>query len=142
MPITVNKVDVWVAEIPDEAGALDELLGALAEAGANLECVIGRRRHDRPNRGQVFITPVKGAKAQKAARASGLAPAKGMVTLRVETPQKAGIGHKIMQAVADAGVNVRGISAASIGTKAVAYIGFDSSRDADKAMKVIKAAGK
>ena len=141
MPFDVSKVDVWAAEIPDQAGALDRLLAALADAGANLECVIGRREKAKPGTGQVFISPVKGKKAQDTARAVGLAPA-DMVTLRVEGSNKPGTGHALMAAIAAAGVNVRGISAVSLGTKSVAYIGLDSKDDADKAIKAIRAAGK
>jgi hypothetical protein len=135
-------VEVWAAEIPDHSGALDHILSALSAAGANLECVIGRRNADKPGTGHVYVTPVKGKKAQNAARSVGLNPSENITTLRVETPNKTGEGHHVMQAIARAGVNVRGISAVSIGTKSVAYIGFDSRQDADKALKAIKNAGK
>jgi hypothetical protein len=45
-----------------------------------------------------------------------------------------------MAAIAGAGVNVRGISALTIGNKAVAYIGLDSKADADKAVKALRKA--
>jgi hypothetical protein len=40
--------------------------------------------------------------------------------------------------MADAGINVRGVSAAVIGNKFVAYIGLDSDQDADRAAKALK----
>ena len=43
MSLTITKVDVWAAEIDDTPGGLAKLLGALAGAGADLECVIARR---------------------------------------------------------------------------------------------------
>jgi hypothetical protein len=42
------------------------------------------------------------------------------------------------RAMADAGVNVRGVSAAVVGNKFVAYIGLDSEADADRAMRALK----
>jgi len=141
MAVTVTKVDVWAADIEDKSGSLAAVLEALAGAGANIECIIARRRHDRSGAGQVFITPIKGAKVQKAAKSVGLAPASDMATLRIETPNKAGEGQKVMAAIAGAGVNVRGISALTIGNKAVAYIGLDSKADADKAVKALRKVG-
>ncbi len=43
------------------------------------------------------------------------------------------------RAIADQRVNVRGFSAAVIGNKFVAYLGFDSSEDADRAARAFKA---
>jgi hypothetical protein len=142
MAIEVTRVEVWSAEMPDQAGALDRILGALADAGANLECVIGRRNPENPGSGHVYVTPIKGRKVQNAARAAGLKPAENIATLRVETPNKTGQGHLVMRAIAQAGLNVRGVSAVSIGTKSIAYIGLDSREDADRAIKALKAAGK
>jgi len=142
MAIRVSKVDVWSGTMPDQPGALDAILASLAKAGANLECVIGRRQPHQPGQGHVYLTAVKGKKAQKAAEAAGLHRADNLGTLRVETPNKPGAGHAVLEAIAGAGVNVRGISAIALGAKAVAYIGFDSPEDAARAAAAIKAAGK
>jgi len=40
MSLTVTKVDVWAAQIEDKPGGLAKLLGTLAGAGANLECLL------------------------------------------------------------------------------------------------------
>jgi hypothetical protein len=141
MAIKVTKVDVWMGEMEDRAGALDRILGVLADAGVNLECVIARRMGEKPGWGHVYLTPVTGKKAQAAAAAAGLMPARKVATLRVETPNKAGTGHAVMGAIAAAGVNVRGISGVSLGTTSVAYIGFDSAEDASKAAAAIKKVG-
>jgi len=142
MPVSVSKVDIWTAEISDQAGALDRILSAVANAGGNLECVIGRRNPAKPGSGHVYLTPIKGAKVQKAARDVGLSLAANISTLRVEMPNKPGQGHTLMAAIASAGINVRGVSAAGAGTKTIAYIGFDSKEDADRALKAIKSADK
>ncbi len=90
----------------------------------------------------MYLTPVKGRKAQKAAEAAGLHLADNISTLRVETPNKSGAGHAMMQAIAGAGINVHGVSAVAVGRVTVVYIGFDSPEDAAKAASAIKAAGK
>ena len=142
MAITISKVDVWSATISDQAGALDQILAALAAAGDNLECIVGRREPANPGKGHVYMTPIKGKKAEAAARAAGLERAQNIANLRIESPNKAGTGHKIMQAIAQAGINVRGISMVGIGNKSIAYIGFDSPEDAAKATAAIKALNK
>jgi hypothetical protein len=140
MAMTVKKVEVWAADVPDRPGGLARLLETLADAGASVECCIGRRQPDRPGSGVVYLTPIKGKKAQSAAQSAGLAPAANIATLRVEGPDKAGVGAMLSRAIADAGVNLRGISAAVMGNKYVAYFGFDSDADADRAAKAIKSA--
>ena len=141
MPLTVTKVDVWAGDIPDRSGGLAAALEALASAGAKIECCIGRRSPEKPGSGVVFVSPVKGKKVQDAARAAGLSPASDVATLRIEGPDKAGAGARLTKAVADLGISMRGVSAAVVGNKYVAYIGFDSDDDAKRAMAAIKKAG-
>ncbi len=138
MALKITKVDVWAGNIQDTPGGLASVLDPLAAAGANLDCVIARRQAEKPGTGVVFVCPVKG-KALKAAQGAGLSQAAHIATLRIDGPNKGGVGKKIMQAIGDAGVNVRGVSAVVIGSKFAAYIGFDSATDASKAAKAIKA---
>jgi hypothetical protein len=42
------------------------------------------------------------------------------------------------RALADAGINLRGISAAALGRRAVTYFAFDSAADADTAIRALK----
>lgn len=42
--------------------------------------------------------------------------------------------------LADAGINLRGVSAAALGRKSVAYFAFDSVNDAANAIKLLKKA--
>lgn len=138
MALQVTKVDVWAGEMADQPGGLARILEELADAGADVECVIARRQPDKPGTGTVFISPISGARAQKAATAAGLSKAANIATLRVEGPDKPGLGGRLTRAVADAGVNTRGVSAAVLGNKFVAYIGFDSADDANRAAKAMK----
>jgi hypothetical protein len=142
MALKITKEDVWAGEMPDAPGGLARLLDALAGAGASVECVIGRRQPDKPGKGVLFVSPVKGKKAQAAAKSAGMSPAAHIGTLRVEGNDKPGLGAKLSRAIAGAGINVRGVSAAVIGNKFVAYFGFDGAGDATKAAKAMKSVDK
>ena len=124
MPYTISKVDVWAGDIPNRPGTLAGVLEGLADAGAQLEFMIARRVND--NTSRVFVAPVKGVKQQRAASSVGLTRAKGMHSLRIEGPDRAGLGAEIARAVADKGINLRGASAASIGRKAVFYLAVEA----------------
>jgi len=141
MKLTVTKVDVWAAHIEDKPGSLAKLLGALAGAGANLECVIVRRDPPKIGKGVAFLTPVQGANVRKAAKAEGLVPAEKLATLKVEGNDAPGLGFRITSAIADAGVNLRGASSTVVGRKFVVYLGFDGNTDAAKAARALKALG-
>jgi hypothetical protein len=138
MALKISKVDVWAGEMADQPGGLARVLEGLARAGGSLDCVIARRQPERPGTGVVFVSPVKGKRAPDAARGAGLNQAADIATLRVEGPDKPGLGGRLSRAVADAGVNMRGLSAMVLGGKFVAYIGFDSDSDADRAAAAMK----
>jgi hypothetical protein len=140
MAYTVTKVDVWAGEIADRPGGLGSTIEALSSAGANLEFLVSRRSPDRPGTGVVFLTPVTGAKQKNAARAAGLNTTDSLHSVRVEGPDRPGLGTKMTQAIADAGINLRGVSAAALGRRAVTYLAFDNAADANNAMRVLKKA--
>ena len=140
MALKITKIEVWSGEIQDQPGGLAGVLRRLSDAKANLEMVVARRQPDKPGSGIVFLAPVKGRKSTDAAGAAGLAQAPGVAALRVEGSDRAGLGAQMTSAVADSGVNLRGLSAASLGSRFVAYLAFDGAEDADKAAKAIKAA--
>src|SRR2546421_1219817 len=137
MALKINKVEVWAGDLRDVPGGLASVLERLSEAGAKLQCVIARRRDDQIGAGKVFVTPISGSKVQQAASAVGLQPA-NIGTLRVEGSDAAGLGARMMRAIGDAGINVRGVSAAVIGGKFVAYIGLDSDADATAAAAALR----
>lgn len=138
MAYSIKKVDVWSAMIADRPGAVAARLEPLAEAGAQLEFVLARR--DKPRTGIVFVAPLKGAAQLQAAKKAGLSKADDLRALRVEGPDKKGLGARLTGALADAGINMRGISAAAIGRKCIFYLAFDSQRDATKAHRVLSKA--
>jgi hypothetical protein len=138
MALKVTRVDTWAATIEDRPGGLARKLKALAEGGANLEMVIARRRPGRPGQGVVYATPIKGARVIRAAKAAGFSKAAAMHSVRAEGPDKPGLGARIALALAGAGVNLRGLSAAAIGKKCVVYLAVDTTDDAATAAGVLK----
>jgi len=138
--LKVTQVKVWAAGIPDRPGGLAAKLAALAGAGANLEFLIARRAHDKPGTGVVFVTPIKGKKQVAAAQAAGFTTTESLHSLRVEGPDSPGIGAKATAALAAAGINLRGLSAAAIGKRFVCYLAFDSEADAARAAAIARKA--
>jgi hypothetical protein len=137
MALKVSRVDTWAVAIEDRPGGLAGKLRALADGKANLEFVIARRAPDRPGTGVAFVTPVAGA-AQRAAKQAGFAKTATLHTVRIQGPDRPGEGARIAAALAEAGLNVRGFSAAAIGRAFVAHVALDSAADAAKAVRVLK----
>jgi len=138
MALKVTAQIVWAGDIPDAPGGLADKLGALAASGANLEFVIARRRPEEPGKGVVFVSPVQGKRAQDAATSSGLSKALDVPTLRVEGPDQPGLGERMLRAISDLGINLRGFSAAAIDGKFVAYIGFFRADEASRAAHALR----
>jgi hypothetical protein len=138
MKLKVSRTDVWAAAIEDRPGGLHEKLAALSGTGANLEFVVSRRAPDRPGKGVVFLTPVKGAKQTKAATAAGFRKSAGLHSVRIEGTDKPGLGASVTQALASAGINLRGLSGAAFGRRFVAYLALDTAEDAVKATGILK----
>jgi hypothetical protein len=137
MALKVTKAEVWVATIEDRAGGAADKLEALSRAGANLEMLLARRT-EQPGQGVMFVTPVKGAKAVKAAQEAGFGKPQNIHSVRIEGGDKAGLGAKIARALGEGGVSFRGISAVAIGRKFISYIACDSAEDAARAVGLLK----
>src|SRR5262249_30751396 len=133
MPNQVKKLDVWTGEVEDRVGGLAAKLEPLASAGVDLQFVIARRQPQQPGKSVVFLAGISGAKATKAATGSGLTKATDLFALRVEGPNEPGAGYQIARLLADAGINLRGVSAGVMGTRFLLFLAFDSADDADKA---------
>jgi hypothetical protein len=138
MALKVSKVEVWAGDLRDVPGGLAQVLEQLSAGGANMQFVIARRNDKQAGSGKVFITPVTAARTKDAAGRAGLQHAANIGTLRVEGSDARGMGARVTRAIADAGINLRGVSAAVIGGKFVAYFGFDSDEDADRAARALK----
>ncbi len=136
MAYKIEKVDVYVGLLKDQSGSLADKLEILADAGANLQFVIGRR--DKPGKGIVFMTPLAGRAQLNAAKKARLKKSPSLQSLRIEGPDRPGLGAKITRAMSDAGINLRGLSAACAGGRCVVNIAFDDRKDMNKASQVLK----
>jgi len=130
MDLNIEGVAVWAAGIADEPGGLAGKLAALAGAGADLDFIIARRAPDKPGMGVVFVTPLRTDAEIAAGKEAGFAAAESLHCLRLMGPNEAGLAGRITQAIADAGVNIRGFSAGVAGGQCIIYVAFDSGDDA------------
>lgn len=137
MALKATKADVWVVTLEDRPGGAAEKLEALAKAGASLEMVLARRT-ETPGQGVMFVTPIKGAKATKAAQEAGMARPAHIYSVRIEGGDKAGLGSRIARALSSAGISFRGMSGVAIGRKFISYIALDSAEDQAKAVAALK----
>jgi hypothetical protein len=138
MNVTAESEEVWAASLEDKPGALSNKLSALAEVGADLDFIIARRAPDKPGTGVVFVTPLRGDQEIEAAGELGFAATNRLHSVRVEGHNERGIAGRLTQAVAKAGINLRGFSAAAIGTQFVMHLAFDRAEDAQKVITVLR----
>jgi hypothetical protein len=137
MKMELTKQDVWVAPLKDKPGALAEKLNVLAEGGVDLEFVIARRGHEKAG-AVAFVTGLKGVKDAAAARKAGFSKSKHIHGLKIETANTKGVGAAITTALGDAKINLRGLSGAGIGRKAIINIAFDKAADRTKALRILR----
>lgn len=137
MKLALSKVDVWAAEVEDRPGSLAAKLAALKQAGANLQFVISRRAPDKEGAGVVFVTPIKGARQIRAAQGAWFDKTASLRCLCVQGPDRPGLGADLTAALAQAGLNLRGLTAAAVGKRFVMYVALDSEADLKKAIQVL-----
>lgn len=139
MKMRITREDVWATSLVDRPGGLAEKLETLATSKVNLHFVIARREASKPGTGVVFVTPIEGAVGIRAARKAGFAKTSSLHSLRLECADRLGLGARLTRVLADAGVNLRGLSAAAMGRRCVVHMAFDRTTDANKAVRVLKA---
>ncbi len=137
MDLLVEREDVWAASMNDKPGALALVLSALNAAGVDLDFVIVRRAPEKSGTGVIFVTPLRGDREIQAAAAVGFAVTSRLHSVRVEGPNEPGVAAALAGAIGDAGVNMRGFSAAGLGTKFVAHIGVDTADDEKTVVKLL-----
>jgi hypothetical protein len=137
MGFKLERVHIWSGEIADKAGGMASKLAPLAEAGANLEYIVTRRQPDRPGTGILYVAPVTGSAQVRAARLAGLAETRDTVVMRVEGDNEAGLGYRLTQQWATAGINLQGLTMAVVGSKFVGFAAFDSVHDANRAAQIL-----
>ena len=137
--LKAERVETCAAYIGDEPGSLALKLNALAVEGANLEFVMARRTSEAPGKAVVFVAPISGRAMSHAAWQAGFAKTTHLHTVRVEGPDKRGQVARITEALALNDLNVGGLSSIAIGNRFVTYIALDSSADAAKAVRILRA---
>ncbi len=137
MAVTVKKITLWRSEVENKPGVLGKVLTPLAEAGADLQVVMGYRHPGDESKAAIEVCPVTGKKSLTAAKAAGLA-ASSIPTLLVEGDNKPGLGSAISQAIAEAGINLSFLVAQVVGTRFSAVIGFEDEEASRKASRLIK----
>jgi hypothetical protein len=137
--LLVEKEDVWAAGVDDKAGALAAKLSALSDAGADLGFIIVRRAPEKPGTGVVFVTPLRGDREVRAAAAVGFTVTSGLHSVCVEGPDEPGVAARLSKVIGAAGINMRGFSAAALGTRFVVHIGVDSADDQEAVLRLLAA---
>jgi hypothetical protein len=135
--LMVERVDVWAATIEDKPGGLAQMLAGLRDAGADLDFILARRSADKPGKGAVFVTPLRGDAEVRAAATLGFNVTGSVHSVRVEGENKPGIASELTAKLAAKRINLRGLSAAVTGSRFILYLGFDSEADANKAVKTL-----
>jgi hypothetical protein len=139
MAVSVKKVTLWRTHVENKPGTLCGVLAPLAEAGADLQVVMGYHYHNAGDTAVVEVCPVSGKKVTAAAGKAGLKAAT-IPTLLVQGDDKPGLGHAIAQAIAEAEINLMFFVAQVIGAQYSAVIGFDDEAGAKQATTLIKKA--
>lgn len=137
MAVTVKKVTLWRCEVENDPGTLDGVLGPLADAGADLQVVMGYRYPGESGKAAIEVFPVSGKKVIAAAQKAGLA-ASSIPTLMVQGDNRPGLGHGVARAIADAGINLAFLVAQVVDAKYSAVIGFENEEQATQATTLIK----
>ena len=140
MDLTVERVEVWAAMIDDKPGSLAKTLTGLREAGADLHFILARRAPEEPGQAVVFVTPLQGDAELEAAATLGFNLTASVHAVRVEGENRPGIAAELTALLAAAGLNLRGFSAAVLGTLFVLYLGLDSAADAATAASILQQA--
>jgi hypothetical protein len=138
MELSVERIDVWAATIDDKPGGLAKVLGVLRDAGVDLQFIVARRTPEASGKGVVFVAPLEGDSAIRAATQVGFTVTPSLHSVRVMGLDQLGIVAQVAQALADEGINLRGVSAAVLGTQFIAYLAVDSLGDAEKAIDVLQ----
>jgi len=136
MAFEITRVDVWVGPIEDRPGALCDKLAAVMRAGADLDFMIARPLSEGPGRGVLFITPLRGPEQIRAAEQVGLRRSQIQI-LRIEGPDRPGLGAGLACTLAEAGINIRGLSGSVVGDRSLFYLRFDTQDELVRAAQIL-----
>ncbi|MFO0878619.1 MAG: amino acid-binding ACT [Gemmataceae bacterium] len=137
MSFKLDRMHVWSGEVADQAGGVSSKLALLAQAGANLEYIYTHRSLDKPGAGVLYVAPVTGPMATRAAKAAGLHETHQPIVIRVEGDNAAGLAHRLTQQWAVEGLTLHGLMMSVLGDKFVGYVSFDNVTDANRAAAIL-----
>ena len=137
MSFKLDRVHVWCGEVADTAGGVSAKLALLAQAGANLEYIHSGRASDKPGSGMLFVAPITGPLAVRAAKAAGLHEVSHPIVLRVEGDNAAGLAHRLTNQWAVEGLSLHGLMMSVLSDKFVGYVSFDTTADANRAAAIL-----
>ncbi|MCE9530047.1 MAG: amino acid-binding ACT [Planctomycetes bacterium] len=137
MSFKMDRIHVWATEVKDVPGGVTAKLSMLDKAGANLDYVYTQRLPDKPGQGLLCVAPIVGAELVKAAKAAGMHEVNDPVVMRVEGDNTAGLAHRLKHEWALANINLHGAILATLGTKFIGYVTFDTVEDANRAAKIL-----
>ena len=140
MDLITERVEVWAAGIEDKPGSLANVLTGLREAGADLNFILARREPGQSGQSVVYVTPLNGDAELEAAATLGFNLTARVHSVRVEGENQPGIAAELAALLAAAGLNLRGFSAAVLGTQFILYLGLDSAEDAARAISLLQQA--
>lgn len=137
MSFKLDRVHVWAGEVADQAGGVAAKLALIAQAGANLEYIYTRRQPEKPGTGMLYVAPITGPLAVRAAKSAGLHEVNAPIVLRVEGDNAAGLGYRLTQQWAVEGLSLHGLMMSVVGEKFVGYVSFDTTADANRAAAIL-----
>lgn len=136
--IDVTSVQVWAGELDDRPGALASLLAQITLcARANIEFIVARPAPDHPGRSILYIAPLTTAEQQEAASAVGLRRAEQMHVLRLVGGDRPGLFAGVAGTLAQADINIHGVSAAAANGVAILYLRFATAAEAGAARELL-----
>ena len=139
MSFEVSPVEIWVGELEDRPGALASTLAQIMMCGgANLEFLVVRPSPEHPGRSIVYLAPLSTPEQQQAATQVGLHRAERMFALRLIGGDRPGLFAGLAGTLAQADVNIVGVSAAAANGVAISYLRFESQQSADAAARLLR----
>jgi len=133
---TIRRADYFSLEVPNKVGEGARLLGALRDAGINLTAFTA---FPSGRRAQIDFIPDDSAAFKAAARKLGIKVEPRKTVFIVQGDDRPGAIAEICQRLADAGINMIAMDAASAGNERYAGMFWVDSGDVKKATKVLGA---
>jgi hypothetical protein len=134
---TIRRTDYFSLEVPNKVGEGARLLGALRDAGVNLTAFTA---FPSGRRAQIDFIPDDSAAFKSAARKLGIKVSPRKTVFIVQGDDRPGAIAALCEKIANAGINMIAMNAASVGNGRYAGMFWVEPGDVRKAAKVLGAA--